>query len=63
MVSKKIAFNSDEWKVGQILSASKLLAYSFFTSLIANELDKEVVAWAKLPVCARVKAGLIMAEY
>ena len=48
---------------GQILSASKLLAYSFFTSLIANELDKEVEACAKLPVCARVKAGLTMAEY
>jgi len=49
--------------VGQILSACKLFVYSFFTSLIANELDKEVDAWAKLPVCASVKAGLTIAEY
>jgi len=34
-----------------------------FSALIANELDKEVEAWAKLPVWARVKAGLNMAEY
>ena len=62
-VSKKTALNSDEWKVGQILSASKLLLNSFLTSLIANELDKEVDACAKLPVCAKVKAGLNIAEY
>ena len=36
---------------------------AFFTSFIANELDREVVAWAKLPVCANVKAGLTIAEY
>ena len=63
MVSKKIALSSEEWTVGQILSACKLFVYSFLTSFIANELDKEVEAWAKLPVWARVKAGLIMAEY
>ena len=49
--------------MGQILSACKLFVYSFLTSFIANELDKEVVAWAKLPVFANVKVGPSNAEY
>ena len=63
MVSKKIALSSEEWTVGQILSAFKLFVYSFLTSLIAKELDKEVVAWAILPVFTKVKEGPIKAEY
>ena len=63
MVSKKIALSSEEWTVGQILSACKLFVYSFLTSFIANEPDKEVVAWAMLPVFAKVKEGPINAEY
>ena len=63
MVSKKIALSSEEWTVGQILSAFKLFVYSFLTSLIAKELDKEVVAWAILPVFANVKVGPTNAEY
>ena len=49
--------------MGQILSAFKLFVYSFLTSLIAKELDKEVVAWAILPVFTKVKEGPIKAEY
>ena len=63
MVSKKIALSSEEWTVGQILSAFKLFVYSFLTSFIANEPDKEVVAWATLPVFTKVKEGPINAEY
>ena len=63
IVSKKIALSSEEWTVGQILSACKLFVYSFLTSFIANEPDKEVVAWAILPVFANVKVGPSNAEY
>ena len=61
IVSKKIALSSEEWTVGQILSACKLFVYSFLTSFIANEPDKEVVAWATLPVFTKVKEGPINA--
>ena len=43
--------------------AACLLCLSTETSLIAIDFDNAVEAWAKLPVCASVKAGLTIAEY